>query len=467
MRPTILIAACALILSQAAAQAADPDSDLDRIPDAAMQPDTLLLPSAAPDKNRIYLEDAVTVPSWRSALPVPLPNQPHPSAQNRADLDIRTETTLTDRLTAAYSGRLNYLTDYSVDQGSPRNVRNDLREGYLTWNPAGDSYLDLGRVNQRDDVAYGHNPTDFFRTGAVVDPFSADPRVLREDRLGALMLRGQTVWSAGSATLLYAPKVATKDATYSTDRHGLEPGFDRTNAANRWLAKTSLELANDLAPEVLVYGENGHVQYGLNLTRGVGDATTLFVEWSGGRHASLAAEAYKDGLRTGLFPSGTPFLFGGDTADHFQNDVAVGASYTFPIHLTLTVEYDYNQAGFGRGDFTHWYALGAAVQGNVPALDQLWQIRNFTLDQQDTLARNRIFLRAAWQDAIIRDLDLTALTATNVYDASTLAQLSGEYHLNAHWSAGFIAIANLGGTRSEYGSLPEAGSLLLDLVRYF
>ena len=45
------------------------------------------------------------------------------------------------------------------------------------------------------------------RSRAVVEPLTADPSILREDRLGTLMLMGQQVWPGGSVTALFAPSV--------------------------------------------------------------------------------------------------------------------------------------------------------------------------------------------------------------------------------------------------------------------
>ena len=73
-------------------------------------------------------------------------------------------------------------------------MRNDLRELFVEWQPTDTAWLELGRVNIRNGVALGFNPTDFFRPRTVIEPLTADPSVLREDRLGALMLTGQWLW---------------------------------------------------------------------------------------------------------------------------------------------------------------------------------------------------------------------------------------------------------------------------------
>src|SRR5262249_56082061 len=87
------------------------------------------------------------------------------------------------------------------------------REGSGKW--FGGAYRDGGRINLKSGVAIGFNPTDFFKTRAVVEPLSIDPAVLREDRLGTVMLRGQFVWRHGSVSAAFAPRVASPPPLYT------------------------------------------------------------------------------------------------------------------------------------------------------------------------------------------------------------------------------------------------------------
>jgi hypothetical protein len=280
-------------------------------------------------------------------------------------------------------------------------------------------------------------------------------------------VRGQTVWQDGSLSLLYAPRVEGVGPTFASDRDGLNPSFDRTNATDRWMVKGTLELADDVAPEAILYREADRTAYGVNLTRGIGNATTVYVEWAGGRRPPLAYDAYRDAVRSGLFPPGAPFVFGGRTSASFSNDLAAGVTYTFPNKVTATIEYDYHQAGFAASQLRHWVTLGRQANGNATLFDQLWQIRDFADNRQEPLSRQAVFLRAEWQDAFVRDFTLTGLAIVDAYDASILWQLSGNYDLNNRWSAGFTGLVNTGSHASERGSQPQAGSLLLTVIRYF
>ena len=113
-------------------------------------------------------------------------------------------------------------------------IRNDFREGYVTWEPHTSMYLEAGRINVRNGAALGFNPTDFFKTRALVGQASLDPSVIRQNRLGTLMVRGQAIWSGGSASVAFAPKVMSPSPVVESDPLGVDPhvaATTRTRAA--------------------------------------------------------------------------------------------------------------------------------------------------------------------------------------------------------------------------------------------
>ena len=98
----------------------------------------------------------------------------------------------------------------------------------------------------------------------------------------------------------------------------------------------------------------------------------------------------------------------------------------------------------------------------------LWYIRDYALDQQEPTASHSGFLRADWQDAFhIINLELSAFTNVDLQDGSSLSQITADYYLSNFWTIGAIAEANLGGGRSDWGSVPEAASVIVRLARFF
>ncbi|MBV8537303.1 MAG: hypothetical protein JO128_17010, partial [Alphaproteobacteria bacterium] len=198
----------ALVLGAAAAFA-DENSDLDLIPEAASkpQPQAPDASAASAANQRIYLENAVTGTARRGNLRVPFPPPKPSSWQERLFLDARKQWALDDRVNFTLSDRFNLRAQDNLDFPSHENTINDFREGYVSWEALDRTYLDAGRINLKSGVAVGFNPTDFFRTRAVVDPVSVDPTVLREDRLGTVMGLGERIWQGGTLTVAAAPKV--------------------------------------------------------------------------------------------------------------------------------------------------------------------------------------------------------------------------------------------------------------------
>jgi len=78
---------------------------------------------------------------------------------------------------------------------------------------------------------------------------SLDPASLRENRLGSAMLRGQALWTGGSLTALYSPKLADQrnDAVFSAD-------LGATNQRERWQLALSEKLSDALNPQWLLSG---------------------------------------------------------------------------------------------------------------------------------------------------------------------------------------------------------------------
>jgi len=97
----------------------------------------------------------------------------------------------------------------------------------------------------------------------------------------------------------------------------------------------------------------------------------------------------------------------------------------------------------------------------------LWFLRSYALDRQDPLTRHSLFARADWVDAFIRHLELTGFVNMDLYDGSSLAQLAADYFASSRWTVGVQASVSVGGARSGYGSLPQRGSVLFKLARYF
>ncbi|MGZ5765532.1 MAG: hypothetical protein ACXWHZ_19735 [Usitatibacter sp.] len=338
---------------------------------------------------------------------------------DRLSFDATYDSTLAPGWRAVFSDRIDARWR---DAAARQENVNTLREAYVSWQPRPDALADAGRINLRYGVAYGYNPTDFFRAGAVRSVVSIDPASARENRLGSVMARAQALWTQGAVTALFSPRLARQP----TD-DGWSADFGATNHRERWQLAASQRIAEDLAPQWIVHGEAGRSpQAGLNLSMLVNDATVAYVEASAGRSQSLVAQAL-------MRPE--------DEA--FRARLSFGATYTLPSKLTLTLEYEHNGAA---PDAAQWDALRRGSP-----LDY-GRYRAFVSDQQETATRGRVFFRAAWQDALVNHFDLTSNDFHNPIDGSRQYGIEARYHWK-HVDAAVQWQLRTGAQRTEFGGI--------------
>jgi hypothetical protein len=231
--------------------------------------------------------------------------------------------------------------------------------------------------------------------------------------------------------------------------------------------KGSINVAADFSPELLVYHEGDRTRFGLNITRAIGQNVVAYAEWTGGAESGVIDDALAYGRDTRVLPVGAPSVLPSDSDSTFREDLSVGGSISTRPKLTLNVEYHFHRAGFDKRDWERWFMAGAGTTSASLAARELWFIRSYAVDRQDPLTRHSLFARADWVDAFIRHLELTGFVNMDTYDRSSLAQLTADYFASSKWTVGLQASVNVDGRGSDFGSLPQRGSLLFKLARYF
>ena len=276
------------------------------------------------------------------------------------------------------------------------------------------------------------------------------------------MLRAQTIWDSGSATFVYAPKVHKPRPLVGAVPNWIDPAFDQTNSADRFLFVLNLEVG-DLSPQALVYHEGGRTKLGFNISHPIGQSIIAYAEWVGGNEPNLIAQAIAFGKATGTLLGIVPVLPPTSTGKAFQNDLAVGASWTSIEKVTLNLEYHFHQAGFSGGDWRNWFDIGTANPSSSP---ELWYVRGYASAQQQPASRHQAFLRADWQDGLVTNLDLSCISFVNLTDGSGMMQFAAGYNISDAWSIGGYIGGTFGGKRTEWGSLSGSGSAIFQVVRY-
>jgi hypothetical protein len=454
------------------------DEDLGLIPDNVLSQSAEQASAAEPEKYRfkIYLDEAATANIKRKNLAVPVPSSDDSGWNNRLSLDVKTEIIFSPNLSFIMADRLHYLLEENMEESGGR-IQNDLKELYVTGNSYQFLYLDFGRVNFKNGVAVGFNPTDYFKKNAVSYRISEDPNLLRENRLGVVMARAQGIWEKGSVTLALAPEINQDPDTWWTDADSYGLRLDKTNISDRFLSKITLNAFPDFNPEFLYFYDSDRSNFGANLTKGIGDAAIVYLEWSGSRRPDIFAQSLTEAQESGAIPRNSPWVIDSGRESHFQNQLAIGFSYTEKVNRTTFVEYHFNEAGFTQADWDNWFNAGkeAGTLLQNPAtealgtgmLGQLWTTRKWSQEAQEPLSRHSIFIRTFWEDALIHSLDLTGITRISLLDGSFFAQPMAEYHIRKNLTLSLSVNLFIGSDETEYGSVNPKGDVKAGATCYF
>jgi len=387
--------------------------------------------TAEPTAHRVcveYAEGAASETTYSDTRP--------PSAGGRASFSLRCDGVLASRWRAVFSDRF----DYFWARGNSAQAVNTLKEGYLSFRGGGSELLDFGRVNVRQGAAVAYNPTDYFRADSVRAVVSINPETLRDERLGTLMVRSQTLWPNGSLTGIFAPRLRTTTPDSAT----FSPDFGATNHWSRWVVVLSERLAEGFQPQWVLTGrEHQSLQVGLNLTSLINSATVAYLEWSGARSPGNVAQS-------GYGPSAPS-----DRA--FHSRLSTGLTYTTSYNLSLTAEYQYDEAAPDRKE---WIALR-----NGPVAPYV-QYRQYAAVQGELATRQNLFGYAHWEDVGIDHLGVTVFVRFDPYDRSHVTWGEARYH----WTHAGIAVqwqGSRGDAKSDLAPRPQRQSWLALMDYYF
>jgi hypothetical protein len=347
----------------------------------------------------------------------------------RESLSLRYQGNLSERWSAVFANRVD---SFQFSAGGGATV-NSLQEAYLGLRASDEASVRVGRVNLRNGVGIGYNPTDYFRTDAIRSQVSFVPSVQREGRQGSVMLDGQQLTDYGAFNLEFSP-----DLSPNRPARSFSPDFASTNNKSRWLASAGLSLGSNVRPQLLVFQQAGQpVQAGLNLTMVPTGAIVLYLEASAGRKADLFDTALD---RT--------------AGDSFYAQVASGLTYTLPSNLSLTLEYEQDGSSL---DGAGWRRLVAA-----PVAQQI-AFANYVTNSQELPTRRAAFMYASWKDFGIARFNLSAYVRREFVTGSGQYFAEARYHWD-HVDLAFQYLRNGGPSSSVFGSMPthQSGQILLD-----
>jgi hypothetical protein len=416
--------------------------------------------------NVFWIDQIITYTDWNSKddLILSISDSDNQSWSGLTRLNGRGQYSLTPTTMIKYNSLLNLITDGNGFQPS-NDLRLDLEELYLSWNAFQNTHLDIGRINIRNGVASGFNPTDYFRTHSVVTRTTEDVNQLKDSRLGTLAFYAQQVSDGRTLNFAISPDVGNKSDRWYTDHDIYGLHLNNTNNLSRYLISFAHELVDGLSPEFFFMNESGRNNYGLNFSYALNDRSIFLFEINTGKRLSLIEESlYSTEDNTFVHPtlrSSFP-----NSGEKYFTQSATGISYTTNHRITTIFEYHYNQAGLGEDDWKVLFKLADSNHGNEAIIGPLASTKRLARSRIEPLSKHTLMARTAWTD-FIHDLSANLLIYFDLIDRSNMTQfeLLWNYNQQTSLTARFSQFS--GDDKSNFGSMNHKITAFFQIDFYF
>ncbi len=324
-------------------------------------------------------------------------------------------------------------------------TKNYLQELFLTARIYDTLIIDAGRENVISGVAYGWNPTDYMIYASI--SANPDPRSIRDQRLGAYLVKTSLFFKSGQVSALYAPKIEDVD----------------TNKEVRQLYKITAQPFDNTMLELLYFRQNRN-SFGSNLEITVSDDLIIHFEGSAakGSDVVIIGKNEIDG-----YGNSYEFINRGDSL--YVKSVA-GINYTFPDLHSMIVEFYYNGEGYSKQEWSDLFSMledsGARYDSNIYEVSPGINPYNIYLSAANKMAnlsrmsRYYLFVRLSKQNIFTENLNYALFSFINLYDKSIFLNFNPEYSFLNNFRTGIIASYYAGKKKSEFGMSPDKYTVL-------
>ena len=383
---------------------------------------------------------------------------------------------LSDQISVKASGGAQYAAG-TEDPGTLDGKKDSglaiLNEGYVTWKPSEQIFVDVGKIQRSNGNLFAQNPLDVVRNTSgnlrstlVNNGDTNRYGFYREGSVGA----GVTAYSDhGTIDLAYLPKLATNnDQAQSAEKWST---FERTNANNRFYAAFTSSALSNFNPtvstvvgdyNVLGLGTSGYLMD--NLMLGVQASVSKGQRW---RHLNMekaaAIRAYQN--------VGDPFSIDRNGA---RTDFAIGLRYTDSDRREYGIEYYGQSQGYSRSEWKSYFDTVTFVNGGyangLPApvaaslasgYDQYSNLFGSETDNANRagnlLGKHYMTVFVSSKKQALHKLDWTASATANLVDGS--AYVNGRVSTYATNRVELYTGVSMsfGSSRSEFGQFGRRG----------
>ncbi|SFR40069.1 hypothetical protein [Litoreibacter janthinus] len=347
---------------------------------------------------------------------------------------------------------------FSLDQ----SVNLDVQELAISYTVSPQVSLQFGRINIRNGVAVGFNPTDWFKDNSLVTAESAAPADRRRERLGVFAVTGTATVGNTLLQMGYRPKISASTGSVFSDMDSIGLGLDRTNPSDAFFIKATPQFGSNLSVTGNFLLNDGDPGLGFEVSGTIGDNLVLYGEAFAEKRLSIASEALAGGLGSAAFQQG----LGVSNQKDWELTAALGLNWALPQSfvgardISVVLEYHLNTAGLTGSQID---TLASATGADGLAAGAVYGTAS---RRQEPLARNQIFTRIAWND-FWGDSDLSALGFYVPADGSGLAQISVDVPIGQNATLNLRGISTFGSSTSIYGANPTRRSLQLGMTYVF
>jgi len=285
-------------------------------------------------------------------------------------------------------------------------------------------FLELGRMNVKEGIAYGYNPTDYFKGGSSFT-LSLDPKEKIENRLGAVLVQVSAIWDNITLKALYSPQISTNANSIQSDKKYIGLHLDESNSQERaslYLGYTGFDA---LSISGLLHKNDDGLNIGLNMSY-IQERSIWYLE------ASTAKKQDKS---------------------NYETELSLGLNYSSQNNIVSTFEYIYNEGGLNKEE--------------IHTLFSQKYLANYSpkIPKSTMLSKHTLFMMARQSD-VLHNLDWNALAWVNPLDKSSLLQVGLSYEYEEIVFS-LDARAYRGNAQTVYGSYPNEYEGLVSMSYYF
>lgn len=430
--------------------------DLDLIPDSMLDEDAF--------------PDSTVASTSNSNLDITLRTQTQ-LARTRLDTKNQQSTYTSIDLRGEFGDKVNTLKlnsalhastaqnkDFDIDD----DVQLDIKELYYSRKLSRSAFLDIGRINIPNGVAFGFNPTDFYKATSLIDSRDTSARERRNNRLGPVAIRYEKSFKGSNLSLTIAPKIKVSDSSLLSDKDIFGQRFNESNSSEQASISYTHNSDQGSSKQLSLFYKDGLTSLGFNTSFVISSQFLAYGEWRVQNSRSLAADYIHQLNAQGIDLDDSIQQRLQENKKQLHKQLVTGLSWSTQHNITTRFELHYSGLAMTDDDWEHCFAL-LENQGNTA---ELWSLRGVFFQQSELASTKAIWLRSEWTDAM-PDFSPGLMFNHNPDDGGTMIQAFFKYSPSDSVVLDLNLSTFSGDKNSLMGSLANKQTLTAQLNWYF